>query len=71
LYEITKTAQSATFFNPPKGPIMMKQLKIKKDSKKAIPKMPMAKNPLKVKTNVKAGSWDWLWAWPTPEETKD
>jgi len=43
----------------------MKQLKIKKDIKKATPKILMAKKPLKVKTNVKAGGFEMesLWNW--------
>ena len=56
---------------------MMKPFwKIKKNTKKVMPKMPMAKNPLKVKTHVKAGeNWDWLWSWgpwasPTEETQK-
>ncbi|RKZ46497.1 MAG: hypothetical protein DRR16_19465 [Candidatus Parabeggiatoa sp. nov. 3] len=45
------------------------KLKIKKDSKKKVmPKTRNPKTPLKVKTNVKSGSWDWLWKWPEPEE---
>ena len=43
----------------------MKQLKIQKDLKKAMPKIPMAKKPLKLKTNVKAGGFglENLWNW--------
>ncbi len=43
----------------------MKQLKIKKDIKKAMPKILMAKKPFAVKTNVKAGGFglENLWNW--------
>jgi hypothetical protein len=43
----------------------MKLLKIRKDAKPVKLNKPML---LKMKTNLKAGSWDWLWNWPEPEE---
>lgn len=45
----------------------MKQLKIKKNTKKTVQLNKEAVS-LKVKTNLKAGNWDWLWHWPKKED---